>query len=125
MDKLKVFWLIVSVVYTFVLIYFSLANVDSIMPDSETYPIDKVLHFIAYTVLSILWAICYHKAFSKKHNRALLISLLFFGICMESTQEIISPFRTFDWLDLIANCAGVVSGMIIATYLLKSKVKMD
>ena len=125
MAKIKVFWLIVSVVYTFVLIYFSLANVDSIMPYSETYPLDKAFHFIAYSVLSILWTIWCHKAFSKKHNRVLLISLLFFGICLESIQEIISPFRTFDWLDLIANCAGVVSGMIIATYLLKSKVKMD
>ena len=125
MAKSKLVWLALAIIYTIILIYLSLAHVDSMIPVSDEIPIDKIFHLLAYIILSYLWAIWCIRAYQNSYLAIVFISTLLFGILLEGLQEIISPYRTFDWLDLVANCVGVICGTIIVAYLKKSKVKID
>jgi VanZ family protein len=66
---------------------------------------DKLLHFGAYAVLGLLPAM--------HERRAVLVGTLALvmveGLALEFAQDFV-PGRSFEWLDLAANWAGVVSG---------------
>ena len=70
---------------------------------------DKTHHFIAYTVLMLPTAL-------RKPNRWVLFVLFF--IVYSGTIELIQPYvnRYGEWLDMFANIAGLVFGLIIAEF---------
>jgi VanZ family protein len=77
---------------------------------------DKVLHFIAYAVLGIL----FYRAFRTlpfQNNRRLVILLsitaaTLYGVSDEIHQHFV-PFRDADLLDAIANFLGAVCGVYL------------
>ncbi|MDX1707556.1 MAG: VanZ family protein [Desulfobacterales bacterium] len=76
--------------------------------------LDKLLHFGVYAVLGILFYRAY-ETLPLKDNRRLLIffsiiSAIFFGISDEIHQYFV-PFRHAELLDVMANCAGSISGV--------------
>ena len=116
--------LLLAVIYTLVLLYFNFATIDRLMPETEMFPIDKLIHFLAYSVLGFVWTIWWGVSFGLKRFLHLYILLLLYGILIESLQERVNPMRSFDWWDLLANCLGIMCGIIIAVYFLKCKVKI-
>ena len=70
---------------------------------------DKTHHFIAYTFLMLPTAL-------RKPNRWVLFVLFF--IVYSGAIELIQPYvnRYGEWLDMFANTAGLVFGLIIAEF---------
>ena len=68
---------------------------------------DKTHHLIAYAILMLPTAL-------RKPNRWILLGLFF--ITYSGAIELLQPYvnRYGEWLDMIANTAGVVCGLIIA-----------
>jgi VanZ family protein len=66
---------------------------------------DKLLHFGAYAALGLLPAL--------HERRAVLVGMVALvmaeGMALEFAQDSV-PGRSFEWLDMVANCAGVVTG---------------
>jgi len=70
---------------------------------------DKVLHFAAYAVLAFLPAL---------HERwpavaAALLGAVALGVLLEFLQKL-SPSRSFELADMVADVSGVVCGLLLA-----------
>ncbi len=82
------------------------------LPEIETS--DKVQHLLAYAVLGWLlaraWA-CRRRP-SPATVAAMLASATLFGLLVEVLQQL-TPSRTFDWLDAVANTGGAATGIAI------------
>lgn len=119
-------WLLIALVYTGIVLYINFANADYYLPEKKLFEHqDKVFHFIVYVLLAMVWAIYTLKTFSKKPLWVSFFGTFIFGIALESVQETISPYRTYDTIDLIANCLGVIVGTVFVYYFMKHKVKID
>ena len=116
MLKNKILVLVVSIIYSTLLVYLTFGNVHSIVPDTNLEFQDKIFHFLAYSGLSFLW--CYYSFLIqiKKGSLKVFLATFFFGIISEFLQEKINPMRHFDVIDLIANCLGVMFGTIIVVF---------
>ncbi|WP_198295209.1 MULTISPECIES: VanZ family protein [unclassified Winogradskyella] len=115
--------LFVALTYTIVLLYFSLGDADAVLPETNIKFQDKILHFVAYLGLSVLWG--YYALLFNTKNAILysFIATLIFGIILELVQEAINPLRNYDILDLVANCIGVLVGTIVVVYYVR-KLKL-
>ena len=93
---------------------------QSSYPSPETtveWPyLDKLLHFLAYAVLGILFFRAYSTLkFGDRRLTVIILSILsssLYGASDEIHQYFV-PFRDADWLDLVADIAGSVSGVMI------------
>ena len=76
---------------------------------------DKVAHFLMYLVTACIFIFDYAK-FKLPHHTKLNLELLFtccamlLGLLMEIGQLVLSNGRTYDIVDLIANCLGAAMG---------------
>jgi VanZ family protein len=68
---------------------------------------DKVEHFIAYAVLAALPSL---DRFRCRRLRATIAFLFLLGALLELAQ-LLSPGRTCDWHDLLADSCGIVAGV--------------
>lgn len=99
--------------YTILLIVVSLINLNGVPSLGSSFD-DKIYHFIAYFVLAMLW-ITYFKTFNKGVRLFIVfMAVVLFGVVLELIQHQLNPNRTYDTLDLIANCLGVIVGTLIA-----------
>ena len=116
MPNNKKVYLLIALIYTIVLLYFSLGDADAVLPETNLKFQDKILHFIAYLGLAILWG--YYAILLQIKNAIIysFLSTLIFGIILELIQEVVNPLRTYDILDLLANCIGVIVGTIIVVW---------
>ncbi len=85
------------------------ALVPPIGPQSLVSISDKLLHGITFTVLA-LW---FSGQYARHSYWRLVTGLLAFGSLIEVTQRML-PYRTAEWMDLLADAAGVTVGMTIA-----------
>ena len=108
----------ITVYYTLFLIIISLIPVpDLSFPKFQLFEIDKLVHFIMYFSLTILWYLAYESFY--KSNFKLLLSTIFFGFVLEIFQHILPFGRYFDFGDFLANSLGVIFGIIILYYIKK------
>ena len=70
---------------------------------------DKWLHGITFTALA-LW---FTGQYARHSYWRLITGLLAFGLLIEVAQRMVA-YRTADWMDLLADVAGVAVGMTIA-----------
>jgi VanZ family protein len=97
--------------------------IQSDYPSPERIPTfafsDKILHFLAYGLLAILFFRAYATLPLKDRiNMMILLSIgsaTLFGISDEIHQYFV-PFRQADILDAIANAIGSICGVIIFYY---------
>ena len=71
---------------------------------------DKLLHFLAYVVLALVFA----AAFSRRHWLAIALGLAAFGALIELLQHWLPGRREAEWLDMAANLGGIVVGLAAA-----------
>lgn len=71
---------------------------------------DKLGHMLAYGVLTYCWA---QVLTAKRQRLALALSFIALGVILEYIQGW-TGWRTFDYYDMLANTAGVVTGAILA-----------
>jgi len=97
-------------------LYFSLADISGVLPDTNIKFQDKILHFLAYLVLSVLWG--YYTILLKTKNAIIysFLATLIFGVILELVQEVVNPSRDYDILDLLANCIGIMFGTVVVIW---------
>ena len=99
------YWLILTVCLLLIITRLSLWPLDSLpsVPGS-----DKTHHLIAYAAVVFPVAL-------RKPNRWMLFVVFFIGY--SGLIELIQPYvnRHGEWLDMLANTAGVVCGIALAT----------
>lgn len=99
---LAIGWLIVAVI-----VYFSLAPQ---VPDIGIEDGDKLEHLLAYASLMAWWSQLY---ISSPSRRKLGLACLALGAAMELAQGL-TPARSPDLLDLLANATGILLGWLAA-----------
>jgi len=84
------------------------------LPPTGVYGGDKVAHFASYLVLTVLfWLARYGKCKPSLGRREIYI-VLFLMVCYGAVDELSQqwvPNRVADWLDWLADSAGVVIGL--------------
>jgi len=103
----------IAIIYTIWLTIVSLISLSSVPSLGSSFD-DKIYHFIAYFILAFLW-VTYFKP-TKKRQIILIVFVcnILFGAILELVQHQLNSNRTYDNLDLLANCLGVIIGTIIA-----------
>ena len=71
--------------------------------------VDKWLHGVTFLVLSLWFSGMYRLRSYWKIG----VGLLLFGLMIEACQRMVS-YRTADWLDVSADAAGIVTGLLVA-----------
>ena len=107
-QKLKYFWgwLFIGCLYLAYIIY------GSLMPnpiDVQIDDFDKVMHFAAYALLMIWFAMIFYKQSSRY---LMVVSFIALGIGLEFAQEA-GGVRYFEISDMIANSLGVMAGYFV------------
>lgn len=74
---------------------------------------DKVEHFTAYAVLAALPNL---RSFRCRRIGAAIVFLFLLGAALELGQRV-SPGRTCDWYDLLANTCGILAGLALVRIL--------
>lgn len=90
----------------------ALAPADWFWPDSSDSAFilsDKWLHGITFAALA-LW---FSGQYARHSYWRLILGLVAFGLLIEVTQRMVS-YRTAEWMDLMADLAGIGVGMAIA-----------
>lgn len=80
------------------------------------FSLDKVAHFLLFSVLALFTIVGLKRQYYSYHLRyyAKTVALLYcaaYGFLTESLQLLISPTRSFDWLDLVADIIGAIIGI--------------
>jgi hypothetical protein len=105
-------------VYIGVVIFISIGPMHLILPEfSESepwhhlllqyFPPDKIVHLAMYLVLSTLLTL------NQSFNKKTFYQVLGFAAVMEIVQLWI-PYRSFDWVDLLANELGALIPYLLA-----------
>jgi VanZ family protein len=115
----KGLWLFLGLLYISSIFYFSLRYEK---PSQPPFPhFDKILHFNAYLFLMGYFT----QIYEKKNHFKVLIMFLLMGISIEFLQ-LASGYRSFEFLDIIANTFGIICGGIITrTYIPGLISKLD
>ena len=78
----------------------------------ESIYIDKIIHTLVFVFL-VLWF-----SGQVKMTLSFFVIVSFYGCIVELVQYYL-PYRSFEWLDLLFNQIGIVTGIIIGEALLK------
>jgi VanZ family protein len=105
--RYKTLWLSIGISLIITVIVLSLMAPPKDM--MEALPSDKLGHFIAYFVLMGWFAQIYH---TNKQRWLYLIGFLILGLSLEILQGL-GGVRHADWLDMLANSAGVISAFLL------------
>jgi VanZ family protein len=91
-------------------------SIGSLLPGNRLPAVflqDKLLHAGSYCLLMIWFAGLYER----KHQMPIAFLLALFGITLDALQAL-TPTRTFDVRDILANVAGIAVGLLLARLLL-------
>jgi VanZ family protein len=105
-------FLIIAIFWTAVITWLSLVSFEKVPSVSISIPgKDKVVHFFFYFFFVFLWT----KALDlKRRNQQLciLVIAIIYGIIIEVFQDVFTSTRTADFLDVVANSIGAISGLV-------------
>lgn len=106
-----------SILIGALIVWLSLSGGNSIMPGKflNIPYIDKIGHFFMYMLFSgvLLLDSCHWQKNGRIYYSLLLIPL-FFGALMEILQLLLTQSRKAEMLDLVADIAGIVTGIVFA-----------
>ncbi|TYB78399.1 VanZ family protein [Bizionia myxarmorum] len=115
--------LLISIVYTLSLLTVSLIKLDFSKIDSLAPSFgDKIFHFGAYSVLTLVWYFTMNIQFNYSKMKALsivVVSCITFGIIIEVLQKELTYTRFFDFYDIVANIGGVLLAAAIVLLIKK------
>jgi VanZ family protein len=74
---------------------------------------DKLVHFCMY--LGFTWLVCWSLRSESKSviNYFVIILTVGWGILMEVLQLLMQFGRSFEWMDVLANSVGAITGVLI------------
>jgi VanZ family protein len=102
------------------IVYCMLIYIQSDYPSPEEIPsfkfMDKMLHFVAYGVMGVLFYRAYQTLRIRNHRQMLILLSIFsaslYGISDEIHQYFV-PYREADIFDAVADIIGAVCGVYI------------
>ena len=114
--------LILALLYTGTITYFSLIVMNFKVSVGGFDPTDKMLHAGAYLFLVLFWnvfLIFSKDNFARYKSNLLWVGLgsFLFGMLIEVLQGALTSYRTPDWWDIVANSTGVILAVIIFWFL--------
>jgi VanZ family protein len=101
--------LLISIIYSITLVSLSLINIGN-PPDYVPSFSDKIFHFLAYCLLTVLWFFTFIYRFKKNKISAYFLAAIFsitLGIIIEVLQGGTTEYRSGDLNDVFANVLGV------------------
>ena len=110
----------IAILVTISIAFLSLMNLSGKVIISLSN-IDKVYHAIAYFGLTISWLFAF---ISKGRKKTIVISCIAFGMLMEFLQSNLTTYRSFEYLDMIANTVGVLIGLLFFIRIEKNLINM-
>ena len=115
-NKRFYFYLASSISWFFLIVYL-LIFYKSVDVKSPTIYFDKIIHFLLFFIQSFLITKTYFSVkFSFNFFKMILILLLIFCFLIEIIQ-IIMPYRTFEYSDLLSNILGSALGSVFGYFL--------
>ncbi|AOW20885.1 VanZ family protein [Urechidicola croceus] len=103
---------------TLLIVYLSLSSLEELNVDISVS--DKLLHTIAYFVLSMSWLFAVKKShYSLKLKIIIALAILLFGIIIEVLQGSLTDNRHADYYDIIANSTGILIALLIFGFLFR------
>ena len=112
---LKKVTFLVALGYSVALGAVSLITLD--IPNVQISFADKIFHFLAYSLFTVLWYLAFFYTFSFKKRKSIIyaaVLAILFGIVIEVLQDTITTSRALDVYDALANTFGaLVTTMII------------
>ena len=115
-NKRFYFYLASSISWFFLIVYL-LIFYKSVDVKHHTIYFDKIIHFLLFFIQSFLITKTYFSVkFSFNFFKMILILLLIFCFFIEIIQ-IIMPYRTFDYFDLLSNILGSALGSVFGYFL--------
>lgn len=106
--KYRSVWLFVGYAIVALVVYLSLTsnpiNLNLGFPNQ-----DKVFHALAYFSLMFWFAQIYHNT---RQRAVMIVVFVFLGLLMEYVQSL-SPYRTAEFADMLANATGVILAYVI------------
>jgi VanZ family protein len=112
---LKKKWILSAIVYTIALTTASLMTLRNIPSFGVSFG-DKIFHFLAYFVLTSLWAFAFFNNYNFKKAKAIQYAFFVsvaFGILIEVLQETITTARSLDIYDMLANTLGASLAVLV------------
>jgi VanZ family protein len=75
---------------------------------------DKIVHIGLFGVMVVLWCRAFSDIKEKKIGLFILIAIcsFLFGILMEFVQKYFIPGRSYDIMDILADGAGSIAGLV-------------
>lgn len=80
--------------------------------DFDFFSRDKVIHFLCYFVLTLLWSYGLDKISKSRPIIWALVITIVLGVSMEVLQYTLIEGRYFEFLDIIANISGSLVGAL-------------
>ena len=108
-----------ALVVTIAIAVLSLVKLGN-QPINFTY-LDKIEHTLAYFVLCFLWLVSIKK---KGMKFVVIIAVVLYGILLEVLQSVLTDYRTFDYMDMLANIFGTLLAFIAYRYIEKKHFKL-
>jgi len=104
-------------VYTLLITWASLARFIIMPFKVNVEGGDKIGHFVAYFIFTILWFLFFFFSEVRKENfkQSLIKSAIicvFYGGLMELSQMFLTDYRSPEWNDMLANTSGVIIAVI-------------
>ena len=117
----------IAIAYTFTLLIVSLITIDFGGMDSlvPSYG-DKIFHFLAYGLLTLLWFTAIKDKFNFTKAKTIVLvglSCVAFGTIVEVLQKVLTISRFYDTADILANIVGVIIMSILIVFIKKTDVK--
>tara|TARA_B100000945_G_scaffold159034_1_gene127723 strand:- start:1683 stop:2006 length:324 start_codon:yes stop_codon:yes gene_type:complete len=103
--------------YLYIAIIFLLSSTPpSVVSSIQIYGLDKIIHFVEYFILGIIFRYSINKLLSKYYFLVILIPII--------DEFIIQNYsgRNVDVFDFIANILGLIFGIFISKEFFKNKV---
>lgn len=101
---------LIAIGYTIFIFVASLSKLDN-LPSVNVSFADKIFHFGAYGLLTVLWFFSFLFKFEFKFKKALFLAVtlsIIFGIVLEILQDRMTSYRALDVYDALANTLGVL-----------------
>ena len=117
-------YLLLLIIFTAVVVVLSLRSFSSSVQLFSNQ--DKVGHFLAYAVTA--WLACQALRLRFKPGSTLILSFLYasvIGAVLEILQITLTTSRRGEWLDLLANLLGALTGCVIFSLIKRLKFKHE
>lgn len=118
---MKLFIYFITIVYWITLFFFTSIPLQNFNIGNEIP--DKVKHFVAYFILSLLFTISlrFYNEKKEKIKNIYIFSILVISVngLIDEVHQLFIPGRLFEWLDLLADVSGAFWGMILAMFIIE------